>query len=424
MSTVSVIQSTSSVTWRVVSNFSMLSLIATSLVSMGKHSNDLLILVLFSVGLALVTNDWLGWIRIGRTSAHFGMLIGAAIALFGYWFARQSIQYYGIANLHAVANMLVYIQIPLMFQRRDPRLFEHWGVFLILEFVVAALLNDNFLYGVLLIPSLVVGCATMMSLAAYATHDLANKSQVASKWNWRSILSHFPWSGRLHSKSSGIEMTSLTELPDCPKSDGWFGWLWGLALGIGVALFSIVYFFGMPRLHTGAFEGLGFSKPLVGFSENVSLEDFHELMASNDLALRMTIREPTTNRRIDLLEPPYLRGTVVDNYDGRGNWEASRPPKVLTDVFLPGQIREELSRVENTLIVTIQEHAQLGSVQFSLPPFFHGKTSSGLKFNERTWCLRNASSDSRRLIVVCSERKIAISMKHRAMSSRINRPIC
>jgi len=379
------LQRPATASWRLVINFLILSIVLACLIGMGKHSSFLPLLVCISAAFAVVGCDLLGWIRINRTLSYVGMLTGTGIALYGYW--NDPFSKSGVANLHAVANMLVYIQLPLMFQRRDPRVFEHWGVFLILEFVVAALLNDNVLFGLLLIPSLAVACSTLMALASYISYDSANKSGPELPWRWSQMFSGFFWERRRRSLSNGILMsfpaTAKNAVPDRTIS-GWFG---GLIFGMGIVLFSMVYFFVLPRLHTGAYEGLGVSKPIVGFSGHLTLEDVGELMQNDDLAFRMSMQEVATKIPFDPLEPPYVRGTIVDIYDGRGGWSTSNEALTYSDILLPNQVREELRPEGDTYIVTIQEQTKLGATQLSLPPFVRSGDSTRLKFNAKTWCL-------------------------------------
>lgn len=388
------LQQPTSVSWRLVVNFTILSIVAACLIGMGKRSSQLPWLVSIAAVISVVGCDWLGWLKINRTLCYFGMLLGTAIALFGYWSDNRGGS--GVSNLHAVANMLVYIQIPLMFQRRDPRVFEHWGIFLILQFVVAALLNDNVLFGILLIPSLMAVCSTSIALADYISRESANKSGPELPWHWSQILSGFLWERNRVSKSNGILMSVSPSTMGTLPVNALPGWTGGLVFGMAVVLFSVVFFFGLPRLHTGAFEGLGISKPLVGFSGRVKLEDFGELMQNNDLAFRMSIQESNSKRAFQPLEPPYIRGTIVDVYD-RGAWVTSNEGLAYRDILLPNEIRDELRPLGDTYIVSIIEQVKLGSTQFSMPPFVRSKNSLPLKFNDQTWCLLNSSYFEQRL---------------------------
>ena len=411
MSSIS-IQKSSAVQWRLVINFVVLSIAAACMSGMGKRSSNLPLLVMAAAALALVNSEWLGWLRINRTLSYIAMLVGTAIALYEFWHDRPSSghpgSYSGTANLHAVANMLVYIQLPLMFQRRDARLFEHWGVFLLLEFVVAALLNDNVLFGIFLVPALILGCATLLALAIYLTYEQSDVSSPETSRNWSQLWNSFLWNRRHSSKSTGIIMSSATATSDVLRDRTNLGWIWGLLVSVGVFHFAIVYFFCLPRLHAGAFEGLGFNKPLVGFSGRISLRDIGELMTSDDIALRMSIQDSHSKSAYKPQESPYIRGTIVDKYDGRGNWISTDLGRNVRDILLPNELRDELHAADSTYLVSITEHAyfdkpqftippsNLGKPQFSMPPFFHGNNTSRLQFSPKTWCLSDNSSSTKK----------------------------
>jgi len=366
------------------------------LVGLGQRSNRIPILVAIVVVLALVNTDWLGWFRLNRYVAYFGMISGAGIAIFEFFYGRQ------IDQLYSVANLLVYVQIPLMFQKKDQRIFDHWGIFLMLEMVVASLLNDNLLFGILLIPVLVVGCSAMMTLATYSSIQQGGTSAPESA-GW--IPDVLRWLGQEQSwarRSSGIRLMGLKSQHTTSYSGYLFrlGWAEGLPVGLIIAMFALIYFFALPRLHTGAYEGLGRAKPLVGFSGIISLDDVGELMSNSDIALRVTMTDLTTKRSFQPAEPPYIRGIVADTYDGTGRWHSTTVDEAfntsaverLPSVF---DISPELKQFSEPIEITVTEQAQLDDAEFSIPPFFSVNPVSDLKFNRRDWSLVSDHPDSR-----------------------------
>ncbi|MCE2811387.1 MAG: hypothetical protein LW850_13435, partial [Planctomycetaceae bacterium] len=120
--------------------FVLFSAIASLLVGLGQESWYLPILVCTCAITAFYCTDKLGLIHLPRYVVYTGMIAGAALA--GYEYATQMRS----NQLLWVGNLLVYVQIPLYFQKKEKRVFEQWGVFLLLELVVAALVNDNVLY--------------------------------------------------------------------------------------------------------------------------------------------------------------------------------------------------------------------------------------------------------------------------------------
>jgi protein-glutamine gamma-glutamyltransferase len=391
--------------------FAWLAMIMAALVSLGTRTWLPVSVIFISVCLSWLLTDRLGLIRMSRLAGYFCMLIGAVFAIAGYWFDSNNIfkmnldsllkpnaaNLNAISNLDAVSRMLIYIQIPLMFQRKDKRLFEHWGVFLILELVVAALLSDNAAFGALLFPTLVVGCMAMIYLAAYVgEYELQDEPAstflpafMSSMWRKKTIQK---------TQLGLIQLRPITSETNLAKPIRRAGWL-VLAIGGTVSIFSLVYFFGLPRLHTGAFEGLGRQKPMVGFSGTIRLEDVGQLMMNDDLAMRLFLVDPVTKLPFQPSEPPYLRGVVAEVYGGadekgnplKGGWTSTSPDNNRQQLFRYGAFRNELKESQARISVSIQAQASLGDSPFSLPPFCAMGNEESLPFDPSTWCLAKQS---------------------------------
>jgi transglutaminase-like putative cysteine protease len=369
--------------------FSLMSLMAAVMLGIGRQSLTLPILIIAMLLVSHFVTDRWGWFQIRRLTGYFGMLAGAAAALYGYWLDQHSRVHYGTANLNAVSNMLVYIQLPLMFQRKDIRLFEHWGVFLILEFVVAALLNDNALFGVLLIPTLVIGCSALILLAAYISQSSEDSPRNGTEaWSLQGWWQR--WRGtEAKAVASGIQLQTLSEPENAHGLAA--GQVVGLGslLTAGVSLFALLYFFGLPRLHTGAYEGLGISRPLVGFSGTIQLDDIGELMANDELAMRLMMKDQFSHLPYQPLEPPYIRGVIADLYVGRGVWKTLSRSGTSRKSLSINQLRDGLDTGGQTIEVTIHEQTRLGAVQFSIPPFYTEIGEPKLDFQPDSWCLED-----------------------------------
>jgi len=365
------------------------------LIGLGQRSNRIPGIVLIVVLFAVINTDWLGWFRLNRYIAYVGMISGAGLAILEFFNGRQ------IDQLYSVANLLVYVQIPLMFQKKDQRIFDNWGIFLMLEIVVASLLNDNLLFGLLLIPVLVVGCSAMMSLATYSSIQQGGTSATESA-GW--IPNFLRWLGQEQSwarRSSGIRMMGLKpkEILSAAGVLSRFrlGWLEGLPIGLVITMFALIYFFALPRLHTGAYEGLGKAKSLVGFSGTISLDDIGELMSNDDIALRVSLSDVVTKRTFQPIDPPYIRGTVADTYDGSGRWHSELEnfsnANELERLPSTTEIPSKLKQVSDRVLVTVTEQAQVADMEFSIPPFFSVDPTSDLRYTRRDWGLRSNRDD-------------------------------
>jgi protein-glutamine gamma-glutamyltransferase len=139
--------------------FSIIAVMIAGMIGLGHGSWNLPLLVLFCSILGAFFTDRFEWIVFPKWFVYLGMLAGAGVAIMGFLGDPASNQ------ILAVGNLLVYVQLPLLFQRKSKRVFEQWGVFLLLELVVAALVNDNVLFGILMVPVMTVGCAALIALA-------------------------------------------------------------------------------------------------------------------------------------------------------------------------------------------------------------------------------------------------------------------
>ncbi|MFN7732956.1 MAG: hypothetical protein ACK5OB_13715, partial [Pirellula sp.] len=126
--------------------FALFSVIAAGLIGLGQESWKLPILVTIASSTAILLTDRLGLLELHRYVVYALMIGGALWAMWGFIGDATA------NRLLTVGNLLVYVQLPLMFQKKTKRVFEQWGVFMLLELVVAALVNDTVLYGVLMLP--------------------------------------------------------------------------------------------------------------------------------------------------------------------------------------------------------------------------------------------------------------------------------
>jgi hypothetical protein len=202
---------------RVAIYFGLFATFAAGLIGLGKQSWNLPLLVGFCAILSIVYTDILGWFSLNRWVVYLAMMAGAGIAI---------IDFFGDATknqIMEVGNLLVYVQLPLMFQKKSKRVFEQWGVFLLLEMVVGALVNNNVLYGLLMLPVLAIGCAAMMALAQLASHLRHSESISESTTIWARLLH---WLGKeqlVTNLNSGVRLTAVAspELSGIRKSYRW-----------------------------------------------------------------------------------------------------------------------------------------------------------------------------------------------------------
>ena len=363
---------------RLSSCFFIFSAIASVLVGLGQESWYLPILVCSCALSAYFLTDRLGLIYLPKYVVYTAMIAGAFLAGYEYFTQMRSNQ------LLWVGNLLVYVQIPLFFQRKDKRVFEQWGVFLLLELVVAALVNDNVLYGILMLPVLAVGSAALLALAEYASYARHNETYSEST----SILARLlHWIGVEKLTSRGVSGLRLSASGSAKQSLGsveefrpsrWRSSI--IPFAFAMLIFSVGYFYMLPRLYSESFdgEGLGWGGSRIGFSEQISLQFVGNLLRNESPAFRMSMVNELTTKTYRPNQPPYIRGTVVHRYidgPGRGFWQPgdqdgpNGKQSDLRDLMTQQECDEELLKRRDIVRVNVAERSPFGAVVCSIPPY-------------------------------------------------------
>ena len=376
---------------RVTIYFGLFATIAAGMIGLGKQSWNLPLLVGFCSVLSIAYTDIFGWFSLNRWVVYVAMIVGAGIAIFDFLGDASSNQ------IVEVGNLLVYVQLPLMFQKKSKRVFEQWGVFLLLELVVGALVNNNVLYGILMLPLLAIGCAAMMSLAHYASHLRHSESISESTTIWARL---FHWLGKeqlVTKLNSGVILSAVeTQRSDGARKTHFFApsrWSVGvLPLTLSVLVFSIAYFYSLPRLSMNSYEGSASGTTKVGFNENVSLRLVGKLVPDETPLFRMSMRDDRkqTSYRPEL--PPYIRASISHVYiDGprMGMWQPSdigllSDSRFTRDPPATAQLKESFLSENDSVTVSIIEKGSLGGVIPIIAPFSQNRTT-GFSVVRRDW---------------------------------------
>ncbi len=377
---------------RVTIYFGLFATIAAGLIGLGKQSWNLPVLVGFCSILSIAYTDVLGWFSLNRWVVYVAMIAGAIIAIVDFLSDSTSNQ------IIEVGNLLVYVQLPLMFQKKSKRVFEQWGVFLLLELVVGALVNNNVLYGLLMLPMLAIGCAAMLALAQFASQLRHNESISELTTFWARLLH---WLGKeklVTQRNSGVTLSAV-ESPELSRT-----WLkpvfaplrWNrgiLPLSFSVLLFSVAYFYSLPRLNMGAYDGNVNAAASVGFNEQVALRKVGNLREDETPVFRMSMRDNRKKTNYRPESPPYIRATVSHKYfDGprMGMWQPGesgllRDLRIMRDPPFHAQMNEALADENDSVTVQMVEKGSLGEVVPTIAPFSQNRAKSGFSVMRRDW---------------------------------------
>lgn len=297
-----------------------LTTIGAILLGMGQRDSLLPLLGVFAAVSSVIFTDVLKWFQLHRIVANL-----AAVAAF-FVSAQGFLDTDTRGQLAAVAKLLIYMQVVLFYQQKNPRLYWQLSLLSLLQVVVAAALNVRIESGLLLI---VYALLSISAVALLFVHrELLNLTDSAPSsrrsWHWNSAESASATvpSPRLPRVTPMVSAATLGQAI--------LNWAFVRQLsGVGLTTFAfaLVLFFAAPR-HDDPSRRLWNVRPVhvVGFSSTVKLGDLDEVLQSNDLVMRLTFREARTNQPYRVFGDPYLRGGVLTHYECRGSEGRWRQP--------------------------------------------------------------------------------------------------
>ena len=138
--------------------FATLVSLGTMLLGMGQRSLTLPLIAILAAGVSIYVTDVRGWIRLNRPIANLAALLAVVFSVSNFFSVSSEDQ------LLAVANLLVYLQVVLMFQKKTGRMYWQLLVLNVLQVVVGAALDLDMLFGLLLVVYMFVTLAAMSLL--------------------------------------------------------------------------------------------------------------------------------------------------------------------------------------------------------------------------------------------------------------------
>ncbi len=291
-------------------NMATLAALGALLLGMGRRSPELPLLVLLAALASIWLTDVTGWFRLNRTVGSLAALVAAAISLYPLYV-------YGELDILAIANFLVYLQIILLFQQKDGRVYWLLAGVSLFQVVAAAAFSQGVWFGLLLVVYMLVG---LSALALLLLHRQWNRYRPAAqspppaaaggrRWPLAAEQPHFTSTPAGHARAAiGREL---------------FGRLG--RIGLGTVALTVLLFFALPRLGGTAWRGAPPSPThVVGFDDKVTLGDLGETIQSYDEVMRVGFFDDAGNPH-PLSGEIYLYGAALVEYS-RGEWKTEKAP--------------------------------------------------------------------------------------------------
>ena len=338
--------------------FALISCLGGLVLASGPGTEYIPIIAVFFAVFGFVFVDWLRAFALPPIAAYVAMGLAAIYCVKDFWNLRTT----GSEQMIAVALLLVLVQAILMLQRKTPRIFEQLGVFCLLQLVVGAVFNDAINYGLLLIPIGIIGAwgLSLMSSVA-ASEGIETRSSLHARLETQSnstshsgetttlldrIANHWMFRPIASTDTSDTDLIrvwttdSLTSLASATHRLQRFTLV---TLAPAVLLVTAIFFYALPRTTDAARLNKGGSA-MVGFNETVALEQFGQMLQSNETAMRINMTDRRSGKPYLVNEGFYLRGKVLENYfpdinrkNPTAKWKSIPVGPISGNQFLPSE---------------------------------------------------------------------------------------
>jgi hypothetical protein len=376
-----------------------LAILAALLVGLGAGAFDLTLQVIVAVIASWIYTDRLQWIRLPKLLVYVLMNAGAILAIREYLTAGEQFQ------LVSVAKLLIYAQIPLLFQAKSSRTFEQIGVFVLLELVVACLLNDRLIFGLFLIPAIALSVTLLLHQSQLIAQERAIGMMVEPR-GWKERWNR--WTGRERQPlETTVRLSVASPAVSLPASSAVSlggslggripaGWWFDQSLPLAAAtlLFSVLYFYAFPRLNHGFYSHRGMGEASIGFNDSMTLDQVGALLQNDAVVLRIEF-ETLQGEPYEPTEPPYLRGVSLSEYrpnGDRGYWFQGDLSEYLMDQRgkqLPPEslVRDSLRELADPVVARIHDSGSTGAYSMVVAPFFRHDDSVDSEMLRKVWQL-------------------------------------
>lgn len=279
-----------------------MAVLGTVLLGIEQHDATLSVVVFFAAVTSVLFTDALGWFALHHLVANALALIAVIHTVLNVTGQATELQ------LLTVADLLVYLQLILLYQVKTPRLYWQLMALSLLQVVVAAALNLIFVFGILLILYLFVALAAMSLFFMYREGARARSGQAEASV-----------AGRPAAWQDDPLPTFEVIRRDTPVLKGLLrqtSWM-----GLITLVTTVAVFFLLPRHEAIWKRHHPQRQRLVGFTEDVSLDDLGPILESRETVMRVSFTDYVQGRPYVLWSEPYFRGAVLVGYLPRvGRW--------------------------------------------------------------------------------------------------------
>lgn len=285
----------------------LLQLLTALLASLGSvmlgTSSDNLTLPLLTIAAATMSiylTDRLRWFYLHGSVANLAALCAVLISIYDFYDLERDRQ------LLAIAYLLVYLQIVLLFQIKAHRIYWQLHLLSLLQVIVATAVSTSLGFGILLIFYLY--CCLWTGFVFFVVRQEQRQRarlKPSLPQTWTADIS-------LADALRGQNMRFHPRLA-----------LAALRQAAGICLFAFLTFLLLPRVGDGTSHQKIVGTRMIGFTDSVRLGELGTAIESEEPVLRLWFFEPGAEQAFRLLGSPMLRGAVV-NYYQNGTWSIAQ----------------------------------------------------------------------------------------------------
>ncbi len=272
------------------------------MLGISSENSTLPLLTIAAAALSLYVTDRYQWFYLQGPVANLAAVCALLVSVYDFLELERDRQ------LLAIAYLLIYLQIVLLFQIKNERIYWQLHLLSLLQVIVATAISSSLSFGLLLITYLYFCLWT--GFVFFVFRQKNRQSTLPTSATPDSPTTNLPNDAKVVNYQKGFQARLA---------------LVALRQAAGICLLAFLTFLLLPRT------GDGISSPkfklsgarMIGFTDSVRLGELGTAIESQEPVLRLWFSKSVDDKPFRLIGPPMLRGAVV-NYYKNGTWSISR----------------------------------------------------------------------------------------------------
>ena len=281
------------------------------MLGMGSGNLTLPLLTIVAATLSLYVTDRYRWFYLQGSVANLAALCAVLLSIYDFFELERDRQ------LLAIAYLLVYLQIVLLFQRKTERVYWQLHLLSLLQVVVATAISSSLGFGLLLLVYLYFCLWTGF---VFFVVRQQNRQRTLSASSLTDI------SAASFSTEATVDTKTMHFHPRLALA--------ALRQATGICFLAFLSFLLLPRVGDSTSNQKLTGARMIGFTDSVRLGELGTAIESQEPVLRLWFFEPHADKPFRLLGSPMLRGAIV-NYYKNGTWSIAGSQMWTQEIEIP-----------------------------------------------------------------------------------------